>query len=262
MQDDTRGRFFILCGLGLTVLLFVWYNRYQNPEVLTPDAVATIHWLAYMFYILLPACLGLSAWGLYLFHRGMLHGTGLLNVVASSTWNPKARRIFVAVFVLYGVFFSMASGTLVYQPMIDFEKHYGASLPSAFVAACCGDIGYMPTIIVYLDNHVGLQIIPINLVLQIVVSYLVALNASLSAVAYSASRKSRGAGSVGAIAGLFVACPTCAGAASSIFVGAASGIALSVALTQLQTIFIAISIPILLATPLLLARRLQACEIH
>ena len=246
----------------LVSVLFVWYYRYQNPEILTPDALMLIQWLAYMFYVLLCACLSLVAWGVYLFHRGMIHRGGLLGIIAHTTWNPKSRRIFVIVFVVYGIFFSLASGTLVYQPMVDFEIHYGATLPSAFVAPCCGDIGYMPTIIVYLTNHIGLQIIPLNLVLQITVSYLVALNVALSVVAYSTSRKVRGAGTVGAITGLFVACPTCTGTAASLFVGAASGIAISLALTQLQTVFIAVSIPVLLVTPFLLARQLRACQVR
>lgn len=262
MDQAGRGKMFITIGMVLVGILFVWYFRYQNPETLTPDALMTIQWLAYMFYVLLGACLILIAWGGYLFHRGMIHKNGLLGVMAGTTWNHKSRQIFVVVFVVYGIFFSLASGTLVYQPMVDFEVHYNATLPSAFVAPCCGDIGYMPTIIVYLTNHVGLQIIPLNTVLQITVSYLVAFNVALSAVAYSASRKARGAGTVGAITGLFVACPTCAGAASSIFLGAASGIALSLALTQLQTIFIAVSIPVLLLTPFLLARQMQSCQVR
>ena len=51
--------------------------------------------------------------------------------------------------------------------------------------------------------------------------------------------------SVGAATGLFIACPTCAGTFLSIFIGTASGIGLSVLLTQLQTLFIGLSIPIL-----------------
>lgn len=262
MNQTSRGRMFIIIGVVLIGALFVWYNRYQNPETLTPDAIAAIQWLSYMFYVLLGACLSLIGWGVYLFHKGMIHKDGLLGIIASTTWNTKSQRIFVVSFVTYGVFFSLVSGTLVYQSMVDFEIHYGASIPSAFVAPCCGDIGYMPTIIVYLTNHVGLQIIPLNTVLQITISYLVALNVSLSAVAYSASKKTRGAGTVGAITGLFVACPTCAGTAASIFVGTASGIALSLALTQLQTVLIAVSIPVLLATPFLLAKQLRACQVR
>jgi hypothetical protein len=124
----------------------------------------------------------------------------------------------------------------------------------------------MPKIIIYLTDHVGLQIIPINLVLQVIVSYLVGLNAAIAVSAYSISKKGRGASSIGAAAGLFIACPTCAGTFLSIFIGTASGIALSIALTQLQTVFIAISIPILLVTPYIMAKKLRnpdgSCKVN
>ena len=68
----------------------------------------------------------------------------------------------------------------------------------------------MPKIIVYLTEHVGLQIIPINLILQIIVSYLVAVNSSIAINAYTMSKKSRSASTIGAATGLFIACPTCA----------------------------------------------------
>ncbi|MDH5665015.1 MAG: hypothetical protein OEY10_01805, partial [Nitrosopumilus sp.] len=151
----------------------------------------------------------------------------------------------------------LVSGTLVYQPEVNFAIHYGAEIPSGFVAPCCDGPGYMPKIIIYLTEHVGLQIIPINLVLQVIVSYLVGLNAAIAVNAYTISKKGKGASSIGAVVGLFIACPTCAGTFLSIFIGTASGIALSIALTQLQTVFIAISIPILFVTPYVMAKKLR-----
>ena len=113
---------------------------------------------------------------------------------------------------------------------------------------------------VYLTEHIGLQIIPINLVLQVIVSYLVGLNSAIAISAYNISKKGRGMSSIGAATGLFIACPTCAGTFLSIFVGTASGIALSIALSQMQTLFIAISIPVLIATPYVMAKKLQNAD--
>ncbi len=145
----------------------------------------------------------------------------------------------------------------MYQPEVNFSIHYGATIPSGFIAPCCDSPGYMPKIIVYLTEHIGLQIIPINLVLQVVVSYLVGLNASIAVNAYVISKKGSGMSTFGAVTGLFIACPTCAGTFLSIFIGTASGIALSFALTQIQTLLIAISIPVLLVTPYIMAKKLQ-----
>jgi hypothetical protein len=253
------GKKLIVLGFTTIVVIFIMYARYQNSETFTPDAMDSIQRIAYGFYIVLLVSFGAITYGIYLYHgnKVMKKGKDLITIIALTTWNTKSKKIFVLAFVGYGIFFSLVSGTLVYQPEVNFAIHYGAKIPSGFLSPCCDEIGYMPKIIVYLTEHIGLQIIPINLVLQITVSYLVGLNAAIAVSAYSISKKGRGMSSIGAVTGLFIACPTCAGAFSSIFIGTASGIALSIALTQLQTLFIAISIPVLVVTPFVMARRLR-----
>ncbi len=267
-HNINKGKKLIVLGFVTIVILVLIYARYQNPEVLTPSAIDSIQRIAYGFYITLVVSFGAIAFGMYRYHKGKVEGCGkdLSTIIALTTWNSKSRKIFVATFIVYGIFFSLISGTLVYQPEVNFAIHYGATIPSAFVAPCCGEPGYMPKIIVYLTEHIGLQIIPINLVLQIIVSYLVGLNTSIAVSAYTISKKGRGISTIGAATGLFIACPTCAGTFLSIFIGTASGIALSIALTQLQTLFIAISIPVLLATPYIMAKKLRnadgSCKIN
>ncbi len=267
-KNINKGKKLIILGFSIIVILFLIYSRYQNPEVLTPDAIDSIQRIAYGFYITLVASFGVIAIGMYRYHKGKIEGNGkdLSTIIALTTWNLKSRKIFVATFIVYGVFFSLVSGTLVYQPEVSFSYQYGAEIPSGFIAPCCGEPGYMPKIIVYLTDHVGLQIIPVNLVLQVIVSYLVGLNTSIAISAYTISKKGRGLSSIGAATGLFIACPTCAGTFMSIFIGTASGIALSIALTQMQTLFIAISIPVLLVTPYIMAKKLRnadgSCKIN
>ena len=258
-KSTSSGKRLIVFGFVIIVILFLLYNRYQNPELFTPSAIDSIQRIAYGFYITLVAAFGAIAFGMYRYHKEKVEskGSDLSTIIALATWNSKSRKIFVATFIGYGVFFSLISGTLVYQPEVNFAIHYGATIPSGFIAPCCDNPGYMPKIIVYLTEHVGLQTIPINLVLQIVVSYLVGLNASIAINAYTISKKGRGMSSVGAATGLFIACPTCAGTFLSIFIGTASGISLSIALTQLQTLFIVISIPVLVITPYVMAKKLR-----
>jgi hypothetical protein len=235
---------------------------------LTPSAIDSIQRIAYGFYITLAASFGAIAFGMYRYHKEKveINGKDLSTIIALATWNSKSRKIFVITFIGYGIFFSLVSGTLVYQPEVNFAIHYGAAIPSGFIAPCCDGPGYMPKIIIYLTEHVGLQIIPINLVLQVTVSYLVGLNTAIAVSAFTISKKGRGMSTVGAIIGLFIACPTCAGSFLSIFIGTASGIALSIALAQMQTLFIAISIPVLLVTPYILAKKLRnsdgSCKIN
>ena len=109
----------------------------------------------------------------------------------------------------------------------------------------------------YLTEHIGLQVVPINLVLQIIVSYLVGLNTSLAVNAFTFFKKEGGLSGIGATTGLFIACPTCVGTFSSIFVGSAGAVAFTLAISQLQTMFILITIPILLAVPFIIAKKLK-----
>ena len=257
--SNRSGRKLMVIGFVSIAVLFLIYSRYQDPGLITPAAFDSIQRIAHGFYIILLVCFGAITYGLYSFHREKVEqkGKDLFTIIALTTWNSKSRKIFIVTFVCYGIFFSLISGTLIYQPEVNFSIHYGATIPSGFLAPCCGEPGYMPKIIVYLTEHVGLQIIPINLVLQVIVSYLVALNTAISVSAFTISRKGRGMSTIGSATGLFIACPTCAGTFLTIFVGTASGIALTAALTQLQTLFIGIAIPILLITPFVMAKKLQ-----
>ena len=263
-----KGKKMIILGFVIIGVLFVLYGRYQDPELLTPSAIDTIQRIAYGFYITMIAAFGAITLGIFRYHKGKVetNGKDLSSIIALVTWNSKSRKIFLSTFIGYGIFFALISGTLVYQPEINFTTHYGAVIPSGFIAPCCDEPGYMPKIIIYITEHIGLQIIPINLVLQIIVSYLVGLNVSIAVTAYSISKKGGGISTIGAATGLFIACPTCAGTFLSIFIGTASGIALSVALLQMQTFLIGISIPILIVTPYLMARKLRnpdgSCKIN
>jgi len=263
-----KGKKMMILGFAIIGVLFVLYGRYQDPELMTPSAIDSIQRIAYGFYITLVAAFGAIAIGIFRYHKGKIEtkGKDLSTIIALVTWNSKSRKIFLTTFIGYGIFFALISGTLVYQPEINFVTHYGAVIPSGFIAPCCDEPGYMPKIIIYITEHIGLQIIPINLVLQIIVSYLVGLNVSIAVTAYSISKKGGGISTIGAATGLFIACPTCAGTFLSIFIGTASGIALSVALSQMQTFLIGISIPILIVTPYLMAKKLRnpdgSCKIN
>ncbi len=254
----SKGKSLIISGFIIIAVLFLIYTRITSLE-LTPEAVIVVDRLATIFYIILTMSFIAISFGLYKYHSQKVREDdgGMLSIIATSTFNKKSRKIFVLTFIGYGIFFSLTSGMLVYQPEVEFSYHYNAVIPSAHSTPCCGEPGYMPQIIVYLTEHVGLQIVPINLVLQITVSYLVGLNTSLAVSAFTFFKKGSGISSIGATTGLFIACPTCVGAFSSIFIGSASAVAFTVAITQMQTLFILITIPILLTTPFILARKLR-----
>ena len=254
----TNDRIFVIIGFVVIGIIFTLYSN-VNDFSITPESTQAIERLAIGFYIVLLMSFGAIGYGIYRYHyrKSAENNNDILTIIAKITLNSKSRKIFAITFIAYGVFFSLTAGLIVYQPDVTFSHHYDAVVPSAHMNVCCGEPGYMPTIIVYITEHIGLQIIPINLVLVIIVSYLVGLNTSLAVKAISVTKKSGGLTSIGAITGLFVACPTCISTFFALFVGSSSSITFTVILTQLQTLFVGITIPILLLTPIIIAKQMQ-----
>ena len=257
-KTKTNDRAFIIIGFVVIGIIFVLYSN-TNDFSITTDSVQAIERLAIGFYAILLMSFGTIGYGIYRYHQRKVieNDHGVLSIIAKTTMDVKSRKIFIVTFIVYGIFFSLTAGLIVYQPDVIFSYHYDVIVPSAHMTACCGDPGYMPTIIVYITEHVGLQIIPINLVLVLIVSYLVGLNTALAVKAISITKKSGGLTSVGATTGLFIACPTCVSTFFAIFIGSASAVTFTVILTQLQTLFVGITIPILLLTPIIIAKKIQ-----
>jgi len=257
-KTKTNDRAFIITGFAVIGIIFVIYSNISNFSI-TADSLQSMERLAIGFYVILLLSFGTIGYGIYRYHqrKAIENTNGILTIIAKTTMNSKSRKIFVATFIAYGMFFSLTAGLIVYQPDVIFSHHYDAVVPSAHMNACCGEPGYMPTIIVYITEHIGLQIIPINLVLVVVVSYLVGLNTALAIKAISITKRSGGLTSIGATTGLFIACPTCVSTFFAIFIGSSSAVTFTVILTQLQTLFVGITIPILLLTPILIAKKMQ-----
>jgi hypothetical protein len=267
MAQSRDGRSLIAIGFVSIAILFLIYARLGNTEI-TPSAVSSVERAGVAFYVMILLALGAISYGFYQYHKHKVETAkdDYFTVIAQVTWNKKSRRILVATGIGYGVFFALTSGILVYQPDVTFSYHYNVAVPSAQIVPCCGDVGYVPKLIIYITEHVGLQVIPINLILQIAVSYLVGLNAAIAANAFSILKKGTGIGSIAAATGLFIACPTCAGTFLSLFVSASGAVAFTLAITQMQTLLIAISIPLLVFTPIIMAKKIKnsgwSCQVE
>ena len=248
----------IIVGLLSIGVSFFFYTRYDYVAV-TQEMIPFLERVAVGMYLVLFMSFGAIGYGLYKFYKVKIAqgGNSISSIIANSINNKRSKQVFIASAIGYGIFFSLTSGILVYQPEVLFSQHYGATVPSAHITPCCGPAGYMPSIVGYLTEHVGFKIIPINFVLQVTVSFLVGLNFALASGTFSMYKKERGLGGIGAITGLFIACPTCAGTILSTLVGVGTIGAFTIALAQLQTIFIAVSVPVLLATPVIIARNIR-----
>jgi hypothetical protein len=248
----------IIVGFLSIGMSFLIYTKYDYAAV-TQEMVPYLERIAIAMYVVLFMSFGAIGYGLYRFYKVKVaqSGNSTSSIIANSINNKRSKQIFVASAIGYGIFFSLTSGILVYQPEVIFSQHYGAIVPSVHITPCCGPAGYMPSIVGYLTEHVGFKIIPINFVLQVTVSFLVGLNFALASKAFSIYKKMGGMSGFGAVTGLFIACPTCAGTLLTTLVGAGAIGAFTIVLAQLQTVFIAVSIPVLLVTPIIMARNIR-----
>ena len=184
----------------------------------------------------------------------------LTAMVLSVALNEKQSfRAFVLVSVIYGLFFAVLSNFLVFQPVGRFSETYGVSVPSTVSVVCCGSLGQMPQFVVYLSQQFAILIVPVNLILLFAVSWLVGLNAAIATYAYkhrSSSVVNHWMGGVGALVALFTACPTCAGFFLLTMIGLAGAVTVALTLSSLQSMFIAIGLPLLVIAPIVTARRI------
>lgn len=172
-------------------------------------------------------------------------------------------RIFVISSVVYGIFFGFLSQILIYHEDIE-----GDVVPSISITVCCNYPGYVPMITILLSDSFSILIIPLNLILAISVSSMVGFNFALNLhflrmFRYQTQRKFSAVSTFGIFSGLFIGCPTCAGSLFSFIMGFGTSAAIS-GLAPFQSLFIAISIPILLGTPLLIIRKIvnnETCDI-
>jgi hypothetical protein len=171
-------------------------------------------------------------------------------LVISRVLNKRMYRlIMAAATLLYGLFFAFVAGIVVYRPMENFAQEYFTQIPSAVLAVCCGSAGLVPVLTVFATNHLGLLIIPANILILAAVSVLVGLNATLTMCEYH-NRPRDASGrwllGLGAFAGLFTACPTCAGLFFSTIVVALGSSAL-VILPSTQIYFVMGTVLLLIA---------------
>jgi hypothetical protein len=172
--------------------------------------------------------------------------------------DKRSFRAFVLAGFLYGVFFAFVSGLLVYRPLGGFSETYGVSVPSILPVICCGPLGQMPQFVIYLTQQFAILIVPVNLILLFSVSWLVGMNVAITTYSYknrSSNIQSHWFGGLGAIVGLFTACPTCAGFFVLTILGITGVVTVSLAFSSLQILSTAVGLPLLVVTPFIAARK-------
>ena len=253
-------------GIISVILAFIIYSRLTIPGehlvMLTPELKTLASGvLAITFASMASITYGISK----IFkaeQQGPMNSNSLLYYITNAFSDNKYWKVMVIAAIAYGIFFGFLSQIFIYRNDISFSQQ-GIVIPSINIIPCCNTPGYVPMFSAYLTDHFLILLIPLNIILAVVVSALVGFNASLGLYAFNLSRKIQSTkklsfiGSVGAASGLFVGCPTCAGSFFSALLGfGAVGESISV-LASFQTLFIALSIPVLIITPFLVARSIR-----
>ena len=256
----------VLLGLFSLVLTFIIYGRLttpsgEQPVMITPylmnlaNAVLTIIFLSLLFV----------GYGIYRIFKAeqrlKTDANSLMSYITAAFLDNKYWKVMAISAIIYGIFFGFLSQIFIYRYDISFSEQ-GITVPSVNVIPCCNMPGYVPMLTVFPTDHFLIMIIPINIILAVIVSVLVGFNISLTLYAFKLEKSQNTkrvsfVGSVGAISGLFVGCPTCAGSLFSMLLGYSLGTTMAV-LAPFQTLFILISIPSLILAPFLIGRRIRS----
>ena len=265
---------FLIVGFTAMSISFLAYLNNSNL-VVTPSAMPALQRLAVSAYVILLFSFGSIGLGLYRFYKARIaaNNSSISSIIAHAIKSKRSKQIFVISAIGYGLFFAFSSGIILYKPELNFTD-YGLPVPMAEIAPCCALPGQMPMILATFTQHWGFQLVPLNLVLWVTVSFLVGLNFTIMSKAFSMARKTKGLGIFGAATGFFVGCPTCAGTIFFLLTNlgiTATSTAVAIFLTtyqlQLQSIFMAVSIPSLLITPYIMAKAIrkssqESCSIN
>ena len=256
----------VFLGLFPLVLTFIIYGRVttpsgEQPVMITPylmnlaNAVLIIIFLSLLF-------VGYGIYRIFKAEQRLKTNTNsLMSYITAAFLDNKYWKVMAISAIIYGIFFGFLSQIFIYRYDISFSEQ-GITVPSVNVIPCCNMPGYVPMLTVFPTDHFLIMIIPINIILAVIVSFMVGFNISLTLYAFNLdkaqnTKRVSSVGSVGAISGLFVGCPTCAGSLFSMLLGYSVGTTMAV-LAPFQTLFILISIPSLILAPFLIGRRIRS----
>lgn len=261
-----RGLRIAIIGSLSLVIAFMIYSQLTFPSKEQPIVIASqLKNLGNVIFVITILSIISIGYGVYkIFKAEQLripNKNRLMYYITEAFSDKKYWKVMAISAACYGIFFGFLSQIFIYKGDVSFTEQ-GIAVPSVNVISCCKLPGYVPMYTIYLTDHFLILLIPINIILAVILSVSVGFNISLNLYAFKlakmqSAKKTSFIGSVGAISGLFVGCPTCAGSLFSTLLGFGAEATFTV-LAPFQTLFIAISIPVLLITPFLIARVIQA----
>ena len=263
-----KGLRIIIFSVSSLIFSFIFYSKFTNPNfndiiMFTPVLLnISIGILIITFISSIAICFGL--WNLYVSNEPSKKN---LKYFISLPFREKRYTLIVILSgIFYGIIFSFLSQILV---LIDNGSNSFEDIkfsPSIKIIPCCNTIGYVPITYIYLAEYFFIFLIPINIPLVFILSFLVGFNISINIFMIKRlkenynkknNNKSKVIGGIGATCGLFIGCPTCAGSIIATIFGFSAGTTTISILASFQTVFIVISIPALMIAPFLIAKTVK-----
>lgn len=237
-----------------------WYYSQQTYALTDQGGLVT---LVRQYFTGEALALGVVAAGACFTYSGLVETKGtddagsIRALLGEALASRRDLTIGAAAAVAYGIVYLFVSGVIVFQPGTNYGAWAGIPGPSLAAAACCGTVGTIPSLILYLlpQSHLALQIVPLDALFAVVVPLLVGFNVTVAAHSLRNRTLRTNAGwvtSLGVLVGLFTGCPTCAGLFLAGAVGGVGATSLAIALAPYQTLFVVVSIPLLVLSPLLI----------
>jgi len=263
MNMRNSGFRIVFIGLFSLILAFIIYSRLTSPSEQTTMIIPELRNLAYAILAITFASLISIAYGISRILKAERHGEAnpgsTIYYIATVFSDNKYLKIMIISSIGYGIIFGFLSQIFVYKNNISFIDQ-GIMIPSVNIVPCCNIPGYVPMFTAYITDHFLVLLIPINIILAVTVSALVGFNFALSFYILKLTKISKNKisifQSIGLTGGLFVGCPTCAGSIFSALLGFGAGTTIAV-VALFQTLFIAITIPVLIITPLFMIHKIQ-----
>lgn len=258
--DFLLGALAFVWGCGwITFQSIGWYIKQQTYAFYAPPVILGV---VREYYIAEALAICVLVAGLYLIYRALVskrdgfEPSDLRAILASALSSRRDLMLGVVAAVAYAAVYLVVSSIVVYQPGVNFGAAYGVTSTSWNAAACCGEPGTVPSVYLFLSPaaHLAVQLMPLDALFAVLVPILVGLNVTVVAYAVRSSEvrgKGRWVGSIGVLTGLFTGCPTCAGLFLAGSLGGAGATTIAVALAPYQLLFVFVSIPLLLVSPLI-----------
>jgi hypothetical protein len=251
-----KGLRIILFSISSLIFSYIIYSNITNPYF---NDIIMFTPILFNLSIGIAICLGL--WNLFVSKEvtknKLRYYISLPFKAKRYTW------IMILVGISYGLIFSFLSQIFVFSDNTTNSLEEKKLIPSIKIVPCCNTIGYVPMTYIYLSENFYIFLIPINIVLVFVVSFLVGFNIAINIFIIKRlkeknNKQSKFLGSIGVTCGLFIGCPTCASSIIAAIFGFSAGTTTTISLlASFQTLFIIITIPTLIIAPFLIAKTLK-----